>query len=181
MSRRQHSQRGLTLIELLAALIVFSVVATLAAQAYVATRRAAMKQTAEAELVAQQVAALRLLERDALSATRVLYRLGPYRRDAQTLILERPTAPRRVVYRLDGGGCQVLVRETFDGDADQPPATTEVIAEGLSRAEFSMEGRLVRVRGELARREGERLLAMPFDAAFCLRPTGPAARMAGGM
>jgi prepilin-type N-terminal cleavage/methylation domain-containing protein len=174
MAQRRR-QAGLTLIELLTAMAVFSVIATLAAQAYIATRRAAAGQMARAELVVRQVAALRRLERDALSARAVLYRLGPYQRDAHTLILAEPgegAGGRRVVYRLEGTGPYALVRETFASSQTFVPTSSEVVAEGLVDGEFTVEGRLVQVRATVVCEERGRRLEMPLAATFCLRNAG---------
>jgi len=174
-----------TLVELLAAIAIFTVISGLAMQLYIRTRRTMRAQTARAVSTSQQLDLLAMIERDARMATRSVYRLGPFRQDLHTLTLEMPargrTAGREarqsryVVYQAGGKGPYNLTRRTY-ASGSRKAATEEVVAEGLREVVFGCQGRLVtvkwaalRLRSGQALAPGERPIETPMQTAVCMR------------
>ncbi|MFQ6130536.1 MAG: type II secretion system protein J [Armatimonadota bacterium] len=177
--RRGILIRGLTLIEVLAAMAIFAVIAGLATQLYVRTRKSMGRQTARAVNASQQLSLLAMVERDARVATRSLHRLGPFRQDLRTLILAMPAglpghgsrgspAARYVVYKAEGAGPYRLTRRAYAGPDAKAALEEQIVAEELREVALRCDGPLLTVQWASLTPDDE-LVDLEMQTAICMR------------
>jgi type II secretory pathway pseudopilin PulG len=179
---------GITLVETLVAMGVFAVISCIAVELYLRTRQVMRQEATRAEMVASDLALIAMIRRDVAPATRVMHRLGPFRSDLRTLILDVPApgqldarAPSRhtyVVYHRAQQEPSTLVRAVYASPAGGKPLEEEVVAEGPGDVRFAYDApapgdaRLVRVSMSARRDDPPRRFAMTYQTTLCLRNAG---------
>ncbi|MFQ6097153.1 MAG: type II secretion system protein J [Armatimonadota bacterium] len=155
---------GITLTEAVVAMGIFAVVSSIGVEMYLHTRRAMRREANRSRAVASELAIVAMIRRDAMPAYRVLHRLGAFRSDFRTLIIEAPASsqsPRKgapgrryVVYHPSEGDREALVRSVYASIEAKEPLETEVVADGIGPIRFEYDApepedaRVVRVAFE---------------------------------
>jgi prepilin-type N-terminal cleavage/methylation domain-containing protein len=187
-ARRPDRRRaGITLVEMLVAMGVFAVISCIAIELYLRTRQVTRQEATRAEMVASHLELIALIRRDVIPASRVLHRLGPFRSDLRTLILDVPAsdqpdalAPSRhryVVYHPAQAGSHTIVRAVYASPAGGTPLE-EVVAEGAGDVRFAYDtpapsdARLVGISMSARREVPPRRFAMTYQTTLCLRNAG---------